>query len=164
MRRHLPVTTACPENAEGKTSQDHEKVDVMIKRVDGILYYYRRFYQPINRVLSSHRPRCHSIPSRPSQAQHPSNLPLAFKLLLYPTPASTAVCVCFIIRPFFLPGDNQHIQCPCRFFSPRYIRALWSLQNHATEILEVTCYAVGRGDNAMPCHRTGYDKHDIHIL
>ena len=25
-------------------------------------------------------------------------------------------------------------------------------------------YAVSRLDNAMPCHRAGYDRHDIHIL
>ena len=26
------------------------------------------------------------------------------------------------------------------------------------------CYAVSRVDNAIPCHRTGYDRHDIHVI
>ena len=31
-----------------------------------------------------------------------------------------SVCVCvFFIKPFFLPVDIQHNQCPCRFFNPR---------------------------------------------
>ena len=38
------------------------------------------------------------------------------------------------------------------------IQALWS-QNHDTEILH--CNAVSRVDNAMTCHRTGYDRYHI---
>ena len=40
-------------------------------------------------------------------------------------------------------------------------KVLWS-PNYAPEMLH--CYAAGRVDRAMPCHHTGYDRHDIHIL
>ena len=67
----------------------------------------------------------------------------------------------FTIIRFFLPVDIQHNQCPSRFFNPinREVQTLWS-QNYDTEILH--CCAVLRVDNAMPCHRTGYDRHGIH--
>ena len=29
-------------------------------------------------------------------------------------------------KPFFLQVDIQHSQCPCRFFNPREIQAMWS--------------------------------------
>ena len=57
------------------------------------------------------------------------------------------VCVLHIKR-FLLPVDIQHYQCPCRVFNPREMQALWS-QNHAKYIL--SCCAVRRVDNALPC-------------
>ena len=51
------------------------------------------------------------------------------------------LCVCVFcdvlhIKPFFLPVDIQHNQCPCRLFNPRAeIQVMWS-QNYATEILQ----------------------------
>ena len=70
---------------------------------------------------------------------------------------SARLCVRHI-KPFFLPDDIEHTQCPCSFsMLERYVHALWS-QNCDTEILPFN--AVRRVDNVMPCHcRTGYDKH-----
>ena len=43
------------------------------------------------------------------------------------------VCVCVLhMKPFFLPIDIQHNQCPCRFFNPREIQVLRP-QNYVTE-------------------------------
>ena len=49
-------------------------------------------------------------------------------------------CVCWFtsIKPFFLPVDIEHTQCPCRLLPGREIQALWS-QNHDTEICLVLC-------------------------
>ena len=48
----------------------------------------------------------------------------------------------------------------------REIQVLWS-QNYATEILRTLPrmqWAQQSVDDAMTCHHTGYDRHDIHIL
>ena len=37
-------------------------------------------------------------------------------------------------------------------------------KSYATEILLIHCSAVSRVENAMPCHDTGHDRHDIRIL
>ena len=41
------------------------------------------------------------------------------------------------LKPFFLPVDTQHNQCPCRFFNPRELRTsrlqVLLSQNYATE-------------------------------
>ena len=72
------------------------------------------------------------------------------------------VCSCvFYIKPFFLPVDIQHNQCPSRFCNFREVQVVWS-QNYAMEILH--CYPASRVDNPMPCYHTGYDMDDIHIL
>ena len=71
------------------------------------------------------------------------------------------ILVCLVhIKPFFLPVDTQHTQCPCRFFLLE-TEALWS-QNHDTEIL--LCNAASRVDYAMTWHRAGYDRCGIQTL
>ena len=49
------------------------------------------------------------------------------------------------IKPFFIPVDIHHTQCPCRFVLLE-LQALWS-QNHDTEIPH--CNEVSRVDNAI---------------
>ena len=44
---------------------------------------------------------------------------------------------------------------------PKEIQALLWSQNNDIEILN--CNAVSRVDNAMTCHRAGYDRYDIQI-
>ena len=41
-------------------------------------------------------------------------------MIEYRQAAASMQCVCVLhIKPFFLPIDIQHNQCPCRFFNPR---------------------------------------------
>ena len=54
------------------------------------------------------------------------------------------------IKPFILPVDIHHTQCPFRFFLLE-IQALWS-QNHDTGILHTT--VVSRVDYGMTCRRS----------
>ena len=77
-----------------------------------------------------------------------------------------SVCMSFTLNRSFYINTRRHPahllithKCPCRFFLLE-VQALWS-QNHNTEILH--CYAVSGVDNAMNCHRTGYDRYDIYI-
>ena len=60
-------------------------------------------------------------------------------------------------------STGRHLAHPVSvlILPPREIQALWS-ENHDTEILH--CNAVSRVDNAMSCHRTGYDRYDIQML
>ena len=60
------------------------------------------------------------------------------KVMIKSTIKSWVICVCVLhIKPFFLPIDIEHNQCPCRLFNPRrdisYV-VTWS-QSYATEIL-----------------------------
>ena len=97
------------------------------------------------------------------------------------------------IEPLFLPVDIQHTQCPGRFFillftgdqskydlrytqesiyCPLSTNNIWSNLLRSPEIEER--YKVGghktttqrycRADNAMPCPRTGYDRHTTNAL
>ena len=79
-------------------------------------------------------------------------------------PRRQGVCVLHI-QPFFLPVDEYPATTSARADSSilfnRGVPVTWS-QNDATETIH--WYAVRGGDNAMPCHYTGYDMHDIHIL
>jgi len=68
------------------------------------------------------------------------------------------------IKPFFVPVDIRHNQCPCRFFNPREIQALWSL-NYATQILH--CYVWSKHSSSRQCNAMSSYwvwQHDIHIL
>ena len=76
----------------------------------------------------------------------------------------SVACVCFHVKPFFLPVDIQQNQCLCRFFNTKEIQVLWS-QTYATEILNAATYPVSTAlGNAMPCDHTWYNRNDIHIL
>ena len=48
------------------------------------------------------------------------------------------VCVLHV-KPFFLPVDIQHKQCPCRFFNPviynREMQVMWSPNYATAEVL-----------------------------
>ena len=68
------------------------------------------------------------------------------------------VCL-FHINSFSLPINIMPNHCPYRPFNPSEIQALRS-QDYATDILPGT-YSVVR---VIRCHRTEYDRHDIHIL
>ena len=70
---------------------------------------------------------------------------------------STMVCV-LCIQPFLCTRRHPAYPVSVLTFRPREILALWS-QNHDTEIIHRN--AVKGVDNAMPCHRTGYDRHNI---
>ena len=61
----------------------------------------------------------------------------------------------FHLKPFVLPIDIQHNQCPCPILQSynREMQVPWR-QTYAAEIPH--CFAVSRVDNAMPCHRTGF--------
>ena len=91
------------------------------------------------------------------------------QILLYLVGSAAAIPVSVFvlhIKPFFLPVDIQHNQCPCRFFNTREIQVLWS-HNYAPERQQQyyckllrTRYAVSTlliVDNALPCHHIGYD-------
>ena len=70
--------------------------------------------------------------------------------------------VCVYIKPFFLPVDIQHSQCPWRFFNLRRDTSyVVTKLRHRDTALPRTWYAVNRVGNAMPCHHTGYDRHGI---
>ena len=84
-----------------------------------------------------------------------------------------ALCVGVYIKPFLLPVDIQHNQCPCGFFNPRrdtsYVVS--KLRHRDTTLPCTRCqvwgtwYAISTAvGNAIPCHNTRYDRHDIHIL
>ena len=67
------------------------------------------------------------------------------------------ICVCVLhSKPFFLPVDTQHNQCPCRFFNPRR-DASFVVTKTEIQRYYVATYAVSTVDEAMPCHHTGYD-------
>ena len=69
------------------------------------------------------------------------------------------------VKPFLLPVDIQHNQCPCRFFNSK------KNTSSVATILRHRCYFATRyqvcsknkAAYGMPCHRTGYDRHDIDI-
>ena len=75
------------------------------------------------------------------------------------------VCVVLALNRFFSPSISAS--------SARSVRAEASIleryklcghPNHDTEMVHLRCNAVSRVvDNAMPCHRIGYGRRDIHI-
>ena len=81
-------------------------------------------------------------------------------LCIYCCSSSVRVCVFTLTGSFLIPVGIQQKKCPCRFVGrintavERYVQIVWS-QNYATEIRVLHCDAVGRKDNAMPCHSTG---------
>ena len=58
------------------------------------------------------------------------------------------------IKPFFLPVDIQHNQCPCRFYNPRrYTSDVVTKLRQRDTTLPRTRYAVSTAvGNAMACH------------
>ena len=83
--------------------------------------------------------------------------------IVWPT-RTEGVCVLHI-KPLLLPVDIQHNQCPCRFFNSK------KNTSSVATILRHRCYFATRyqvcsknkAAYGMPCHRTGYDRHDIDI-
>ena len=80
------------------------------------------------------------------------------------------MCVC----SSYVPDDIEHTQCPRRFFNPKEIpgttQALsvaTKLRHRNTAVADDCNHEVKQSrlvGHAMPCHRTGYDRYDIHIL
>ena len=90
------------------------------------------------------------------------------------------------IKPFFLPVDMQHNQCPCWLFILKETEALLShnydrdihmiilfyyllprCQVHVThKETIIRCTGTEQGDqtaqSGTPCQRAGHDKHNIH--
>ena len=80
------------------------------------------------------------------------------------------VCVLHI-KPFFLPVNIRHTQCPCRFFLLE-IQALW-WKKHDRDTTSIDCNAVVRIDNAMTerranetavCRRSSIGRFYLHGL
>ena len=100
----------------------------------------------------------------PSFINTPSQCPSWFLILEW-----SWFCVCVLhIKPFFLPVDFQHNQCPCRFFNPRRdASSVVTKLRHRDTTLPRTRYAVSTAvGNAITCHHSinRYDRHGIHIL
>ena len=73
--------------------------------------------------------------------------------------SSILLCVFFTLNRSFYPSTAHPVSVP--ILPPtREIQALWS-QNHDDRDL-LLCSAVSKVDSAMTCHRTGYDRYDIH--
>ena len=72
------------------------------------------------------------------------------------------------VKPFFLPVDIQHTECPVSLLTLRPINRDTMLCGHKiTPYFEVDTIntaqlyiVVQRVDNAMPCHGTRYDKYN----
>ena len=74
--------------------------------------------------------------------------------------AVRSVCVLHI-KPFFLPVDVQHTQCPCLFF----LLEIYKLCGHKTTTQRILHNnVVSRVDNGMTCRRTGYNRYGIQML
>ena len=65
----------------------------------------------------------------------------------------TVLFVFFTLKPFFLPVDIQHNQCPCRFVNPRKDKSsVVTKLRHRDNTLPRTWYEVSTVGNPMPWH------------
>ena len=72
------------------------------------------------------------------------------------------------IKPLFLPVGIQHnygsVHADSSILPGRRDVCASSVVTELRQRYYVATYALDTAGNAMPCHHTGYDRHDIHIL
>ena len=84
------------------------------------------------------------------------------------TIATAVVYVLLTLNRCFLsiygPTSSTHTQFPCRFVLLERYKLCCHKTTTDRDSTKVHCNAAGRVDNAMACHRTGYDRYDIQML